>query len=95
MDGADCCSCAHGPRRPRLRTPGTLDALRALRDDALITQADWETLSETYLALTRLRNRLYLKAGVSSDTPPAQPDDLRALRQAAREVCQHVFYGEV
>ena len=38
----------HGPRRPRLRTPSTLDALRRLRDDALITQADWETLSETY-----------------------------------------------
>jgi glutamate-ammonia-ligase adenylyltransferase len=84
----------HGARRARLRTPGTLDALRRLRDDALITQADWETLAETYLRLTQFRNRLYLRAGVSGDAPPALPDDLRARRAAAREVCRRVFYGE-
>ena len=84
----------HGPRRPRLRTPGTLDALRRLRDEALLTQADWETLSETYLCLARLRNRLYLKAGVSADAPPTLPDDLRVKMQAARQVCLRVFYGE-
>ena len=83
----------HGFRRPRLRTPGTLDALRRLRDDALLTQMDWETLSETYLRLTRLRNRLFLKTGVSTDTPPVQPDDLLALRVAARAACVRVFYG--
>ncbi|MDQ2800073.1 MAG: hypothetical protein M3Y13_10560, partial [Armatimonadota bacterium] len=84
----------HGSRRPRLRTPGTLEALRRLRDDALITQADWETLSETYLRLTALRNHFYLKAGVSGDTPPTLSDDLRAQMAAAREVCRRVFYGE-
>ena len=84
----------HGPRRPRLRTPGTLDALRRLRDDALLTQADWETLSETYLCLAWLRNRLYLKTGVSVDAPPTLPDELRVRMQAAREVCLRVFYGE-
>ncbi len=84
----------HGPRRPRLRTPATLDALRRLRDDALLTQADWETLSETYLRLIGLRNRLYLKAGVPTDTPLSLPDDLRAKMQAAREVGLRVFYGE-
>lgn len=84
----------HGSRRPRLRTSSTLDALRRLRDDALITQADWETLSETYLRLTALRNHLYLKAGVSGDTPPTLSDDLRAQMAAAREVCRRVFYGE-
>ena len=84
----------HGPRRPRLRTPSTLDALRRLRDDALLTQSDWETLSETYLCLAHLRNRLYLKAGVSSDAPPTLPDDLRAQMQATRSICLRVFYGE-
>ena len=84
----------HGPRRTRLRTPSTLAALKRLRDDALITQADWETLSETYLALTRLRNRLYLRAGVSADAPDGLPDDLRERMAAAREVCLRVFYGE-
>jgi len=83
----------HGPRRPRLRTPNTLDALRRLRDEALLTQADWETLSATYMQLIQLRNRLYLKSGVSSNTPPALPDDLYLLREKARAVCLRVFYG--
>ena len=83
----------YGAERSRLRTPNTLDALRRLRDDALLTQADWETLTETYIRLTGLRNRLYLRAGVSGDAPPALPDDLRA-RMAARAVCLRVFFGE-
>lgn len=84
----------HGQRRQRVRTPGTLDALRRLRDEALITQADWETLSETYLRLSQLRNRLYLKAGVSSDIPPTSPEYLGALRAASRAICLRLFYGE-
>ncbi len=84
----------HGTRRPRLRTPSTLGALRRLRDDALLTQADWETLSEAYTGLIALRNRLYLRAGVSLNAPPALPDDLRARMAAARQVCLRVFYGE-
>ena len=84
----------HGSRRPRLRTASTLDALRRLRDDALLTQADWETLSETYVAQLALRNHRFLKTGVSSDAPPALPDDLMARRAAARAVCLRVFYGE-
>ena len=84
----------HGSQRPRLRTPNTLEALRRLRDDARLTQADWETLSETYTRLIGLRNRLYLRAGVAGDAPAALPDDLRARRAAARDVCRRVFYGE-
>ena len=83
----------HATRRPRLRTPNTLDALRRLRDDALLTQADWETLSETYVALLALRNHRYLKTGVSQDAPPTLPEALTALRAAARAVCLRVFYG--
>ena len=83
----------YGPKRPRLRTPNTLDALRRLRDDALLTQADWETLSETYLALARLRNRLFLRSGLASTASPALPDRLTAQMAAAREVCLRVFYG--
>jgi len=84
----------HGVRRPRLRTPSTLDALRRLRDDALLTQADWETLAETYTWLISLRNHLYLRAGISSNAPPTLPDDLRAVMAAVREVCIRVFYEE-
>ena len=83
-----------GPKRPRLRTPNTLDALCRLRDDALLTQADWETLSRTYLALARLRNRLFLRSGLASTASPALPDTLTAQMAAAREVCLRVFYKQ-
>ena len=80
----------HGPKRPRLRTSSTLDALRRLRDDALLTQADWETLSETYLALARLRNHLFLRSGLASTAPPPLPE-MTAQMQAARGVFLRVF----
>ena len=76
----------HGPRRTRLRTPNTLEALRRLRDDALLTQADWETLSQTYLALANLRNRLFLMSGVAANVPSTLPADLREKMAAARNV---------
>ena len=82
----------HGPKR--LRTPNTLDALRRLRDDALLTQADWEILSETYLALAHLRNRLFLRSGLASTASLPLPDTLAAQMAAARAVCLRVFYGE-
>ena len=82
----------HGPRRARLRLPNTLEALRRLRDDALLTQADWQTLSETYLALAHLRNRLFLKSGLAANVPSALPAPLRVLMAAARDVCLRLFY---
>ncbi|MBV9852814.1 MAG: hypothetical protein JO250_24405 [Armatimonadetes bacterium] len=85
----------HGGRRRRLRVPGTLTALRALRDDALITQAEWETLSETYVCLIRLRNHLYLHSGVPTDAPPVLPDELSARMSAVRAVILPRFYGQL
>ncbi len=82
----------HGSRHPRLRTPSTLDALRRLRDDAFLTQVDWELLSAAYVQTIHLRNRMFLKTGVSSNVPPALPADLLALRQEARAVFLRVFY---
>ncbi len=84
----------HGARRARLRTPNTLEALRRLRDDALLTQADWEALSTAYEALTRSRNRLYLRAGVSQTVLASLPDALRAQMAAARAACLRLFYAE-
>ncbi len=83
----------HGPKRMRLRAANTLEALRRLRDDALLTQADWETLSGTYLALAEFRNHLYLKSGIAMSVPPHLPESLMAQTAAAREVCERVFYG--
>ncbi len=83
-----------GPARPRLRRTGTLAALRALRDDARITQADWETLDGAYRQFTRLRNRLYLQNGVGTDAPAHLPPDAAAAMSAVRPLCLRLFYGE-
>ena len=83
----------HGPRRRCLRVPGTLSALRALRDEALITQAEWETLSQTYTSLTQTRNRLFLRTGVPSIGPQTLPDDLAVQMSATRMIMMTRFYG--
>ena len=85
----------YGHAQKRLRKPGTLPALRALRDEARMTQADWETLSGTYVQLSHLRNRLFLRSGVSVDAPPSLPEELAAAMRAARAVCRRLFYGDI
>jgi glutamate-ammonia-ligase adenylyltransferase len=83
----------HGPDQPRLRAPNTLEALRRLRDDVFLMQADWETLSTTYRQLIAARNHQYLRTGVASNIAPAQSDALLILREAVREICERVFYS--
>ncbi len=83
----------HGAKNRRLRHSGTLPALRALRDDALLTQADWEVLSQTYLQLAEFRNRGFLQTGVPTDIASALPDTLTQRRQEARAVCLRLFFG--
>ncbi|MGO8672639.1 MAG: hypothetical protein ACLQVD_14890 [Capsulimonadaceae bacterium] len=84
----------HGATHPRRRRPNTLAALGALRDDALITQDDWETLDTAYRSLTHARNHAALKSGVSADSLTPFPADLATAMEAARAVCRRVFYGE-
>ena len=83
-----------GHKRPGLRSTSTLAALKALRDDVRITQADWDILDSTYRALTSTRNRAFLKAGVSVDTPSPFPEDLRSMMASTREVALRLFYGK-
>ena len=83
----------HGPDHPRLRAPNTLEALRRLRDDVFLTQADWEALSATYRQLIAARNHQYLRTGIASNIAPAQSEALLALREAVREICTRVFYA--
>jgi len=82
-----------GAKNRRIRCSGTLPALRALRDDALLTQADWDVLSETYTMLAEGRNHAFLQTGVSADIPAALPDTLTQARQATRAVCLRLFFG--
>ena len=83
-----------GPKKPRLRSTNTLDALRALRDDAKIWQADWEVLDSAYQELTQRRNRLYLKMGVGSDVLDPMPEEMKTRMRHVREICLRLFYGE-
>ncbi len=84
----------HGHRRRPLRVPGTLAALKALRDDAFITQSDWEGLDRAYRLLTRLRNHHYLRTGVGSDIAADLSETVRAAMREARAICRRRFYGE-
>ncbi len=83
----------HGAKNQRVRLPGTLPALRALRDDALLTQADWEVLSQTYIQLAQLRSQGFLQTGVSADLPPSLPERLVQERQTVRALCLRLFFG--
>ncbi|BDI33219.1 glutamate-ammonia-ligase adenylyltransferase [Capsulimonas corticalis] len=83
-----------GPKKPRLRKTSTLDALLALRDDAKIQQADWEVLDAAYKELTQLRNRLYLRRGVGSDTFEPMPAATQMRMQQVRALGLRLFYGE-
>lgn len=82
----------HGARRPALRCVGTVQALRVLRDDALITQDDWSILYESYCDLTRLRNHLYLIHGVGVNSPAELPEALRTKMAAVRSIVERLFY---
>ncbi len=83
----------YGAKNRRIRRSGTLSALRALRDDALLPQADWTLLSQTYTQLAERRNQAFLQTGVSADAFPAQPDALTQARQAVRAACLRLFFG--
>lgn len=83
----------HGFKRKKLRRTGTLPALLALRDDALITQEDWTILSETYRDLTQRRNHLYLSHGVGVNSPPELPQDVTQNMASVRDVVNRLFYG--
>lgn len=84
----------HGSARRRLRVPGTLAALVALRDDAIITQADWEGLDTAYRLAFVLRNRQVLNSGVSSRMGGQIPEEVALAMDNARNICLRLFYGE-
>lgn len=69
----------HGGRVEGLRVPGTLTALRALRDQEIIVAADFNALIEAYLFCTRARLRLHLQRGQVSNSLPTNPDDTSRL----------------
>jgi glutamate-ammonia-ligase adenylyltransferase len=65
---------AHGV--PALRTPHTLEALRVLSDEGLLTEEDADVLRTAWLMATRVRNLTMLASGRASDMVPT---DARGL----------------
>jgi glutamate-ammonia-ligase adenylyltransferase len=63
----------HGGREPLVRVTGTLEALRALLEAGVLTQADHDVLSNSYIFCTRARMRLHLQRGRVSDSLPTDP----------------------
>src|SRR6266508_3265225 len=69
----------HGHAIAGLRTPRTLDALRAAADADLISQADAAALSAGWVSASRARNALTLVRGRASDQLPRHGPDLAAV----------------
>jgi glutamate-ammonia-ligase adenylyltransferase len=69
----------HGGENPRLRVPGTLDALALLEADGVLEPFEQRALSESYLFCTKVRLRLHLQMGRAVDSLPTGPEELRSL----------------
>ncbi len=84
----------HGVRWPKAHAPGTLAALRALRDAGAITQNDWELLSGVYTELTAQRNHIWLRNGHVRGVPVAPNPALDTRRCQVHTVYERLFLGE-
>jgi glutamate-ammonia-ligase adenylyltransferase len=69
----------HGRTRPRLRTPNTLEALRTLAADGLISASDATELEASYLFLRRVENRLRILSDRAIDALPSSPEKINNL----------------
>ena len=69
----------NGASVDELRTGGTLDALEAARRAQLLDDGAAGLLRDSYVFLSKLRNRLYLMVGRPVDALPPQPERMEAL----------------
>ncbi len=69
----------HGKDRPRLRVPGTVNALRTLASERILQTDDGALLRQAYLFLRRLESRLRIVANQSTSFLSRDPEKLRAL----------------
>jgi glutamate-ammonia-ligase adenylyltransferase len=65
-----------GGRKPVLRAPATLDALKALRAENLITGTALAELTDAYRYLRKLEHRLQMIEDQQTHTLPKSPDEL-------------------
>lgn len=69
----------HAAALPTLQIPGTIPALAAIAQEALLPSEEAETLIDLYRRLTRLRNLMWLQAGSSQDVLPVDPAKRQTL----------------
>ncbi|MCI0425187.1 MAG: bifunctional [glutamine synthetase] adenylyltransferase/[glutamine synthetase]-adenylyl-L-tyrosine phosphorylase [Actinobacteria bacterium] len=69
----------HGSLVPEVRVTPTLPALKALRDAERLDSESHQTLHESYLFLTKVRLRLHLQRGQTTDWFPQHPDQRSSL----------------
>jgi [glutamine synthetase] adenylyltransferase / [glutamine synthetase]-adenylyl-L-tyrosine phosphorylase len=69
----------HGKKHTWVRVPGTVNALRALRKEGLLSPEDHRVLCDAYLFLRRLESRLRIVANQSTSFLSRDPDKLRVL----------------
>jgi glutamate-ammonia-ligase adenylyltransferase len=64
----------HGGRLEALRVQGTFQALHRLRETDLLSTVDYNALHDSYLFCSRVRLRLHLQEGRSTNSLPTDPD---------------------
>jgi glutamate-ammonia-ligase adenylyltransferase len=69
----------HGFAHSPLRARGTLEVLAGAVECGVLGEDSRYRLAESYLWLTKLRNRLHLMTGRVVDIMPSKPEDLEAL----------------
>ena len=69
----------HGASVQSLQTVGTFEAISAAATAELLSEEDARFLTDAYLFLMRLRNRLLFAFGRPVDSLPVKPEELEAL----------------
>ena len=73
----------HGKERIRLRTPGSYNALRALRKENLLTPGDYGILKQAYLFYRMIEGRMRIVANQATHELSRDPVKLRPLARRA------------
>ena len=69
----------HGKAHPRVRVPGTVNALRALEREGILSPDESRKLREYYAFLRKLESRLRVVANQSKSFLARDPDKLQTL----------------
>jgi glutamate-ammonia-ligase adenylyltransferase len=69
----------HGMRYPRVRVPGTLNALRALKREGLLDGDTYQNLARAYLFMRQLESRMRIVSNQATSELSRDPEKLQLL----------------